>query len=348
MFDDKNPAFTPISHLGEFGLIKHLTETFPLYHSQTLKAVGDDAAVVKCEKDKLQVLSTDLLLEGVHFDLAYVPLRHLGYKAVVVNLSDIFAMNAKPYGITVSIGMSSRFTLEAAEELYAGVKLACEKYKVELLGGDTSSSKQGLVISVTAMGFADEKNICYRNGAKANDLVCVTGDLGAAYAGFLVLNREKVTFLANPDMQPDLSEYDYVMGRQLKPEAHPTILNELAARGVKPTSMIDISDGLASELHHICYQSNCGATIYADKLPIDWQTNKVAEEFKISPTTFAMNGGEDYELLMTIDIADFNKIKDVGDLTIIGHITPEARDINIVINPTEMVKVEAQGWNHFQ
>jgi thiamine-monophosphate kinase len=348
MFDDKNPALTPISHLGEFGLIKHLTENFPLFHSQTLKAVGDDAAVVKCEKDKLQVLSTDLLLEGVHFDLSYVPLRHLGYKAVVVNLSDIFAMNAKPYGITVSIALSSRFTLEAAEELYAGVKLACEKYKVELLGGDTSSSKQGLVISVTAMGFADEKDICYRNGAKANDLVCVTGDLGAAYAGFLVLNREKATFLGNPDMQPDLSEYDYVMGRQLKPENHPTILNELAARGVKPTSMMDISDGLASELHHICSQSNCGATIYADKLPIDWQTNKVAEEFGISPTTFAMNGGEDYELLMTIDIADFNKIKDIGDLTIIGHITPEVRDINIVINPTEMVKVEAQGWNHFQ
>lgn len=348
MFDDKNPAFTPISHLGEFGLIKHLTEKFPLFHSQTLKSVGDDAAVVRCEKDKLQVLSTDLLLEGVHFDLSYVPLRHLGYKAVVVNLSDIFAMNAKPYGITVSIGLSSRFTLEAAEELYEGVKLACEKYKVELLGGDTSSSKQGLIISVTAMGFADEKDICYRNGAKANDLICVTGDLGAAYAGFLVLNREKVTYLANPDMQPDLSEYDYVMGRQLKPENHPAVLEELAKRGVKPTSMIDISDGLASELHHICLQSNCGATVYADKLPIDWQTSKVAEEFNISPTTFAMNGGEDYELLMTIDIADFNKIKDVGDITIIGHITPEARDINIVINPTEMIKVEAQGWNHFQ
>lgn len=338
---------TPISHYGEFGLIEHLTQNFPLFHAHTLKTVGDDAAVVKCADGKVNVFSTDLLLEGVHFDLGYVPLKHLGYKAVVVNISDIFAMNAIPYGITVSIAVSNRFPVEALEELYEGIKIACEKYKIELLGGDTSSSKQGLVLSVTAFGYGEEKRIVYRKGAKPNDLICVTGDIGAAYAGFLVLDREKVAFTNDTSVQPDLSEYDYVVGRQLKPETHPKIIQLLESKGIVPTAMMDISDGLGSELYHICTQSGCGATIYADKLPIDYQTVKVAEEFEISPVTFAINGGEDYELLFTADIGHFQEISAMPGVSIIGHITAERNQVDIVMGPNQVMKVEAQGWKHF-
>ncbi len=338
---------TPISTLGEFGLIQHLTESFPIQHDFTVKTIGDDAAIVACPEGKVNVFSTDLLLEGVHFDLAYMPLKHLGYKAVIVNLSDIYAMNAQPYGITVSIGMSNRFPVEAMEELYEGIKLACDKYKIDLLGGDTSTSKQGLLISVTAFGYGEKEKIVYRKGAKANDLICVTGDLGAAYAGFLVLEREKVEFTENPEIQPDLSEYEYVVGRQLKPECRGKLLELLNEKNVLPTSMMDISDGLASELHHICSQSGCGATIYADKLPIDVETVKVAEEFQISEVTFAMNGGEDYEYLFTADISAFNVLKEIPEITIIGHITPDAGKIDIVLGPTQIASVEAQGWRHF-
>ncbi len=338
---------TPISQYGEFKLIEHITKAFPLFNPNTLKTIGDDAAVVKSENEKVNVFSTDLLMEGVHFDLGYVPLKHLGYKAVVVNLSDIFAMNAIPYGITVGIAFSNRFPVEAIEELYEGIRAACSRYGVELLGGDTSSSKQGLVLAVTAYGTASEQDVAYRNGAKANDLVCVTGDLGGAYAGFLVLEREKKTFLANPDLQPDLTFYDYVVGRQLKPENQPLILSKLKEAGIKPTSMIDISDGLASELHHICGQSKCGVTIYADKLPIDYQTVNVADEFNISPVTFALNGGEDYEMLFTVDIGDFQKIKDIENVTIIGHITPDSGVLDIVLSPTQITPIQAQGFRHF-
>lgn len=338
---------TSISQLGEWGLIDSIQARFPLKNPHTLKGIGDDAAVYRIGEGKVNVVSTDLLLEGVHFDLAYVPLKHLGYKAVVVNISDIFAMNAKPYGITVSIAVSNRFTVEAIEELYAGIALACDKYKIELLGGDTSSSTQGLVISVTAMGQAKAEDLVYRNGAKDKDLICVTGDLGAAYAGFLVLDREKATFLKNPDLQPDLDMYDYVIGRQLKPETHPNVLELLAQRGIKPTAMMDISDGLSGELHHICGQSKCGATIYADRLPIDHQTVAVAEEFTVSPVTFALSGGEDYELLFTADLSHFQALAEMPEVTVIGHITADEGQLDIVLGPGNIAPLTAQGWKHF-
>jgi thiamine-monophosphate kinase len=341
-------ALTDISTLGEFGLIDRITKDFPLFSPEVVKGIGDDAAIVNESENTVQVFSTDLLLEGTHFDLAYVPLRHLGYKAIAVNLSDIAAMNARPYGVTVSIAISNRFPIEAVDELYEGVKLACEKYQVDLIGGDTSSSRLGLVISVTAFGRGLKSDIVYRNGAKPKDLICVSGDVGAAYAGLLVLDREKSVYLNSPDMQPDLTDYDYVVGRQLKPEPQIRIIDQLKALGVQPTSMIDVSDGIASELHHICEQSNCGATIYAGKLPIDYQTVKVAEEFKISPTTFALNGGEDYELLFTLPIQDFDKIKNIREFTIIGHITEEKGQIQVVLDSGEAVEADALGWNHFK
>ena len=341
-------AFTSISHLGEFGLIERITRAFPEVNDLVMKRVGDDAAVVRVGENQVQVFSTDLLLEGVHFDLAYAPLKHLGYKSVVVNLSDILAMNAMPYGITVSVGVSSRFTVEAMEELYAGIKQACETYHVDLLGGDTSSSQQGLVISVTAFGLGAEDKITYRSGAQAQNLICVTGDLGGAYAGLLVLDREKATFLDKPELQPDLNDYDYVIGRQLKPELPGPVLAQLSEQHITPTSMMDISDGLASELHHLCRNSQTGATIYANKLPIDPQTVRVAEEFEISPTTFAMNGGEDYELVFTVPLADFDKLKNVRDVTIIGRMTDEPGMLQIVLDSGEVADIEAQGWQHFE
>jgi len=347
MFEDKQGGLTPITNLGEFSLIEKLTKDFPSFHTETLKGVGDDAAVIKLGEGKVQLISTDLLLEGIHFDLRYVPLRHLGYKAVAVNVSDICAMNGKPYGITVSIGISNRFTVEALEALYEGIRLACEKYRVELLGGDTSSSRQGLVISVSAYGEGAENTTTYRNGAKKHDLICVSGDLGAAYAGLLVLEREKAVFLKDPNMQPDLTTYGYAIGRQLKPEARTDVIGLLENLGVLPTSMMDISDGLASELHHICHQSKCGAFIYARNIPIDYLTSRIAGELEISPYTFALNGGEDYELVFTISLKDYEKLKGIEGLHIIGHITDEPGRVQMELKGGSVVDVEAQGWTHF-
>ncbi len=339
---------TPISQLGEFGLIDRITAKFSLRHAQVAKGIGDDAAVVRSGEGKVQVFTSDMLLENVHFDLGYAPLRHLGFKAVAVNLSDIYAMNALPYGVTISLGLSNRFPVEAVEELYAGVALACEKYQVDLLGGDTTSSQQGLVISVTAFGQALEDEIVYRKGAKANDLICVTGDLGAAYAGLLVLEREKVTFKDRPDEQPDLTDYDYVIGRQLKPDARGDVILRLRELGVQPTSMMDISDGLASELNHLCRQSKTGAIIYANKIPIDHQTVSVGEEFELGPTTFALNGGEDYELIFTVPLSDYDKIKSENGLHIIGRMTDDAKQIQLTLDSGEVADINAQGWDHFE
>ncbi|MEM6262094.1 MAG: thiamine-phosphate kinase [Bacteroidota bacterium] len=346
---DTAPAgMTPLGQLGEFGLIDRLTTSFSPRHQHILKGVGDDAAVVQIGNGRVLVSTTDLLLEGVHFDLAYAPLRHLGYKSVMVNLSDVFAMNAIPYGILVSVAASNRFPVEALEELYEGIKAACDRFQIDLMGGDTSSSKQGLVISVTAMGEANENEVVYRSGAQPNDLICVSGDVGAAYAGFLILDREKQVYLKDPNMQPDLSDYDYVAGRQLKPEARGDIIQKFRELGIQPTSMIDVSDGIASELHHICRGSKTGATIYSNKLPIDYQAVSVAEEFKISPVTFALNGGEDYELLFTIPLSEFEKIQGNDQLHVIGKITDEPMSINIVLDDGSVAEVEAQGWQHFK
>lgn len=339
---------TPIEHVGEFGLIDRITEGFVSHHDSVQVGIGDDAAVIQTGPDKVEVISTDLLLEGVHFDLAYAPLRHVGFKSIAVNVSDIVAMNAQPYGVTVSIGMSSRFTVEAIEELYAGIKAACEMYQIDLLGGDTSSSRQGLVISVTAMGTASPGEIVRRQGAKNKNLVCVSGDLGSAYAGFLILDREKAVFLKNPDLQPDLNDYDYVVGRQLRPKPRLDVIRKLADLNIRPTSMIDISDGLANEIHHICRHSNCGATLFSNKIPLDFQTMKVSEEFQISPVTFALHGGEDYELLFTIPIEDFDKIKAEPGISVIGHITENPGAVQIVLDSGEVTDIQAQGWNHFQ
>jgi len=347
MFDETPASLTPVSQLGEFGLIDHLTKHFPIKNPAVIKGPGDDAAVILQNDGTAQVITTDLLVEGIHFDLSYVPLRHLGYKAVAVNLSDVAAMNARPQGITVGIAMSNRFTVEAMDELYAGIHLACERYGVDLLGGDMSGSKQGLVISITATGTAPVRDIVYRSGAKPQELICVTGDLGAAYAGFLVLDRERVAYMKEPGIQPDLSEYDYVLGRQLKPEPRLDVTDTLRELGIKPSAMMDISDGIASELHHICRQSRCGATIFANKLPIDLQTLKVAEEFEISPLTFAMNGGEDYELIFTIPLTDFEKIKGQGNIHVIGKTTPDEGILQIILEDGQVADIEAQGWQHF-
>ena len=338
---------TPISQLGEFGLIDRITAKFPLHHDHVVKGIGDDAAVIRSGDGHVQVFSSDMLLENVHFDLGYVPLRHLGFKAVAVNLSDIYAMNALPYGVTISLGLSNRFPVEAVEELYAGVALACKKYNVDLLGGDTTSSKQGLVISVTAFGKAKEDEVVYRSGAKPNDLICVSGDLGAAYAGLLILEREKVTFKDQPEAQPDLTDYDYVIGRQLKPDARGDVILRLRELGVQPTAMMDISDGLTSELNHICAQSGTGAIIYSNKLPIDYQTVRVGEEFELGASTFALNGGEDYELIFSIPLADFDKVKSEEGLHIIGRMTNDEKQIQLNLESGEIVDIKAQGWNHF-
>ena len=343
----QDSAYTDISNLGEFGLINRLTRAFSLNRPETLLGIGDDAAVWKPAKGLVSVVSSDLLVEGVHFDLSYMPLAHLGYKAIVVNLSDIFAMNAEPTGVVVSVAISNRFPVEAMEELYLGIRTACESYGVDLLGGDTSASPQGLTLSVTAIGQVEPDRYVKRSGANPKDLICVSGDVGAAYAGFLVLDREKSVYLGNPSLQPDLNDYDYVVGRQLRPEARVDILRKLREAGIQPTAMIDISDGVASELHHLCRQSKTGATIYAHKLPIDPQAVKVAEEFGISPTTFAMNGGEDYELMFTIPITDFDKVRSWPEVSIIGHMTDDPALIQMILDSGEMVDVQAQGWQHF-
>mgnify|MGYP003574976581 CR=1 FL=1 len=344
MFENKER--TDIEKLGEFGLISHLTKSIVIKNDTTVKGVGDDAAVLD-HSGKKTLVSTDLLLEGVHFDLAYTPLKHLGYKAVQVNLSDIYAMNGTASQVTFSIGLSSKFPLEAIEELYEGALIACEKYKVDLVGGDTSTSRQGLVISVTSIGYADEQDICYRNGAGEGDLICVSGDLGAAYIGLQLLEREKRIFLENPNIQPDLEGKDYIVERQLKPEARKDMVELLASIGVKPTAMIDVSDGLSSDIMHICRQSAKGCNLYEEKIPIDPMTYDTARDFGIDPTVCALSGGEDYELLFTVKQTDYDKIKHNADISIIGHITEEAIGCNLISKSGNVHELKAQGWNAF-
>ncbi|MCZ8332317.1 MAG: thiamine-phosphate kinase [Flavobacterium sp.] len=344
MLEDKTPQRTQLSQLGEFGLIDHLTKNFDVKNASTLKSIGDDAAVLDFGTKKA-VVSTDLLIEGVHFDLAYMPLRHLGYKAVVVNLSDICAMNAKPTQITVSVAVSNRFPLEALEELFDGITLAAKVYNIDVIGGDTTSSQKGLIISVTAIGEANEDEIVYRNGAKEGDLLVVTGDLGSAYMGLQVLEREKQVFQVNPNNQPDLDAYTYLIERQLKPEARTDVRELLEQLNVKPTSMIDVSDGLSSEILHICKQSKVGCNLYEEKIPVDPQFINVCEEFNIDSTTIAINGGEDYELLFTIALDDFDKIKANPNFTVVGHIVKEEESSYLITRANTKISLKARGWN---
>ncbi|MDO1502020.1 thiamine-phosphate kinase [Winogradskyella maritima] len=345
MIEDKNPQRTPLSELGEFKLIEHLTEHFEVKQQSTIKSVGDDAAVLN-PKGQI-VVTTDMLVEGVHFDLSYVPLKHLGYKAIMVNLSDVCAMNAIPTQVTVSIAVSNRFPLEALEELYAGILHASKIYNVDVVGGDTTSSTSGLIISVTAIGEVNEDNVVMRNGAKPNDLLVVSGDLGGAYMGLQVLEREKEVFKVNPNTQPDLSMYSYIIERQLKPEARKDIVELLAKLEVKPTSMIDISDGLSSEIMHLCKQSNVGCDLYENKIPLDPQVISTCEEFNIDSTTIALNGGEDYELLMTISQEDYPKIKGNPNLTVIGYITEPEKGAHLVTRAETKIPIIAKGWKSF-
>lgn len=346
MFDNKDNQSTPLEQIGEFKLIKHLTENFKIHHQITVKSIGDDAAVLDLTEGKT-VITTDLLVEGVHFDLAYMPLKHLGYKAVMVNLSDVYSMNAIAKQITVSIAVSNRFPLEALEELYAGIQAACEKHEVDLIGGDTTSSTKGLLISITAIGLVEEQKITYRSGAKPNDLLVVTGDLGGAYMGLQVLEREKQVFLVNPQSQPDLTAYDYIIERQLKPEARKDIVELLEKLQVKPTSMIDISDGLSSEILHLCEESKVGCNLYEEKIPMDPQLISTCEEFEISSTTVALSGGEDYELLFTIDQQDFDKIKGNPHFSIIGYMTDENESAHLITRGNQKIALTAQGWKAF-
>lgn len=335
---------TDISELGEFGLIGRITGPFDIKNKETKFGVGDDAAIIGM--DGSAVVTTDMLLEGIHFDLSYMPLQHLGYKAVAVNVSDIAAMNAVPKQVTVSIGLSNRFSVEAVEVLYSGIRAACEQYKVDLIGGDTTSSASGLVISVTAIGNVEEGKIVKRSGAQDKDIICVTGDLGAAYMGLQVLEREKQVYLANPDMQPQLEKYDYIVQRQLKPEARVDIIHELADLKIVPTSMIDISDGLASELIHIAKSSNKGVCIYEENLPVYKLTYDTAYEFKIDATTCVLNGGEDYELLFTINQGDYEKVKNHNDIHFIGYIQGIDEGNVMVSKGGNKVPLQAQGWDH--
>ncbi len=346
MLEEQDPEKTSLEKLGEFGLIDRLTQAFSPKQASTLCGVGDDAAVLKFG-DKAVLVSTDQLIEGIHFDLSYMPLKHLGYKSVVVNLSDICAMNGVPTQVTVSIAVSNRFPLEALEELYAGIKLACDIYQVDLVGGDTTSSDRGLYISVTAIGQASEKEVAYRSGAKPNDLLVVTGDLGGAYMGLKVLQREKEVFKVNPNSQPDLEPYSYIVERQLKPEARKDIVSLLKELKVKPTSMIDISDGLSSEILHLCLKSNVGCHVYEDKIPLDPTVINVCEEFVLDSTMIALSGGEDYELLFTIDQNDYPKIKGNPNLTVVGHMTEADRGAHLITRNEESIPLKAQGWNSF-
>ena len=344
MLKDKGEQRTSLASLGEFGLIDHLTANLKITQSSTIKGIGDDAAVLDFKSKKV-VVSTDLLVEGVHFDLSYMPLKHLGYKAVVVNLSDIYAMNATATQVTVSIAVSNRFPLEALEELYSGIQTAAEIYNVDVVGGDTTSSTTGLLISVTAIGEIEEENIVYRNGAKANDLLVVTGDVGGAFLGLKVLQREKSVFEVNPNNQPDLDMYTYIIERQLKPEARKDISKLLHDLDVKPTSMIDISDGLSSEIMHLCKQSEVGCNLFEDKIPLDPQVISTAEEFNIDSTMVALSGGEDYELLFTVKQEDFPKIKANPNFSIIGHMTEAREGIHLITRANTKIPLKAQGWN---
>ncbi|UOY08727.1 thiamine-phosphate kinase [Muricauda sp. SCSIO 64092] len=346
MLEDKNQSSTPLQQLGEFGLIKHLTKDFELVNPSSIKGVGDDAAVLDFSSEKT-IVSTDLLVEGVHFDLSYMPLKHLGYKSVIVNLSDIYAMNAIATQITVSIAVSNRFPLEALEEFYAGVALACNIYGVDLVGGDTTSSTKGMLISVTALGAASGEELVMRSGTKENDLLVVTGDLGGAYLGLQVLEREKEVFKVDPNNQPDLEPYSYIVERQLKPEARKDIVELLEKLDVHPTSMIDISDGLSSEILHLCEQSEVGCNLYEDKIPLDPTVISTSEEFKMDSTMIALSGGEDYELLFTIDQKEFPKIKGNPNLTVIGHMTHRNEGAHLISRNGSKIPLTAQGWNSF-
>lgn len=342
-----SPPRTELSELGEFGLIDRLTGDVETKSPSTITGIGDDAAVL--DFGSRQVLVTkDLLCEGVHFDLAYTPLKHLGYKAAVVSFSDIYAMNGQPRQLLTGLSVSNRFSVEAIEELYEGLKLACRKYNVDLVGGDTTASASGLFISVTVLGDIEPGKAILRNGASPNELICVSGDLGAAYMGLLVLEREKRVFLANPGMQPELSGNDYVLQRQLKPEARMDICGLLGKSGIVPTAMIDISDGLASELLHICRQSGTGCAVYEDKIPIDPQTLMLCEEFSLIPSVAALNGGEDYELLFTVPVADYEKVKAIDAVTVIGHITTAEEGCHLISTDGRQIPLKAQGWDHLR
>ena len=338
---------TEIGAIGEFGLIDKINQHVVLQHASTLKGIGDDAAVIDGESDHKKLISTDMLLEGVHFDLSYMPLTHLGYKAVTVNVSDIAAMNGIPKQMTISLGLSNRMSVEAVEALYEGIFAAAKDYQIDIVGGDTTSSRSGLVISITLIGESALDNIVYRNGAKEGDILCLSGDIGGAYMGLQILEREKEVFKADPNMQPQLDKYSYIVGRQLRPKARMDVIHELRDLGILPTSMIDISDGLASEIFHLCEQSQKGACIYEDKLPIEKQTFDTAAEFSMDPNTAALNGGEDYELLFTIDQKDFEKMKNHDDITTIGYMhAPDLGKVMVTDNKNT-IELIAQGWIHF-
>ena len=348
MITTENPTRTEISDLGEYALIEHLTREFEIKNTSTIKGVGDDAAVID-NADKQTVVSTDMLIEGIDFDMTYTPLRHLGYKAVAINLSDIAAMNATPKQITVNIAVSNRYSVEALSELYAGIYLACQRYDVDLVGGDTSASPAGLFISITAIGEVEKGKAVYRSGANVHDLICVSGDLGSAYSGLLILEREKATFKANPNYQPDLASFDYVLDRYLKPEPRLDIVKFLNEKGVVPTSMIDVSDGLASDVMQICKASDVGCEVYEEKIPIDYATTMVRSEFgQLLPISNALNGGEDYELLFTCKLDDYEKLVPIEDVYLIGHITKAEHGLNIVGRNGEELPLQAQGWNAFE
>ncbi len=346
MFENKENSRTSLEDIGEFGLIDHLTRHFTIKNDTTIKGVGDDAAVLRF-KDEDTIVTTDLLVEGVHFDLGYMPLKHLGYKAVMVNLSDVYAMNAQATQITVSMAVSNRFPLEALEELYSGIALACELYKVDLVGGDTTSSNKGMLISITAIGTAKKEEVVYRSGAKPNDLVVVTGDLGGAYMGLQVLKREQEVFAVNPKNQPDLNPYAYLVERQLKPEARKDIVQLFKKLGVQPTSMIDISDGLSSEVLHLCKASEVGCFVYEDKIPLDPSVISTCEEFNLDSSLVALSGGEDYELLFTIDQKKFPKIKGNPNFTVLGHVTEKEEGAYLISRNNSKIPLTAQGWNAF-
>lgn len=335
---------TELSELGEFGLIDTLTKHIKLKHKSSIKGVGDDAAVIDT-KEKVSLMTTDLLVEGVHFDMTYTPLKHLGYKAAIVNFSDIYAMNGQPKQMTIGISASNRFSVEALEEIYAGIYLACDKYDVDVVGGDTTTSPSGLFIAITVIGEANKDEVTYRNTAKAKDLLCVSGDIAGAYLGLLLLEREKAVFKADPNMQPDFKGYDYVLERQLKPEARKDVIEKLKELKLKPTSMIDISDGLASEILHICSKSEVGCHVYEEKFPLDVVTVNAAEELNVEPTIAALSGGEDYELLFTIDQTDFDKIKDLQEITVIGHITDKSEGAYMISRSGTAIELNAQGWD---
>jgi thiamine-monophosphate kinase len=338
---------TPISAIGEFGLINQVTNSFEIKNENIIKGIGDDCAVIDNGTDNYTLISTDILAEGIHFDLVYTPLKHLGYKAVAVNVSDICAMNGKAEYITVSMALSSKYSVEAIEELYSGIQMACEKYGVELIGGDTTSSLKGMFLSITVIGSVAKDKVVYRSGAKSKELICCSGDLGAAFMGLQLLEREKQVFMAHPGVSPDLENQKYLLGRELKAEARVDIIEILAKHNIIPTSMIDVSDGLSSEIHHLCKNSNCGATLFEEKIPIHSDTYEMAVKMNIDPITTTMNGGEDYELLFTISQADYDKIKEENDISVIGYITEDIGIVNLITKGNNSVKIEAKGWKAF-